>query len=258
MGAYSSVACAEVFGTFTESADVQSGLNFQVGLHCAATDRFDLMEDLLTTPRYYPNFSGFPVYACTCSCVPLPGDATGGAASANQLWNYTGDALVTVNYSTIIAEIASESIEPCIENTPLDYRMFNWGGTSAPVMLTEGEAPSLLMRGLTLVRTRYRLSAIPNDVLAATGSVNLADYSSTVLGVTFPAGTLQYLPAVISRSFSSFTDAGYTLTMKFAYRPADWNKQFRATTNQYEYIYLNGSNTPYKPLPPYDYSTLLS
>jgi hypothetical protein len=165
-------------------------------------------------------------------------------------------AVVSVNYNTTITDVAAESIEPNMEAIPLDFSYFNWGGVGGPKLL-EGEAPPLILRSLNLVRTRYRLSTVSNDVIALVGYTNQAAYTSSLLGLTFPIDTLLYLPSPITRSLTTLSSTGYTVTLRFSYKPQGWNKYWRAKTQAWENIYLSGSATPAYSYPQGDFLTNL-
>lgn len=251
---YSSVDCQEVFGSAVETCDIFSGFSASVRLRCAWSDRQALIDDLLSTPRAWPKSSGLTPYCVHASAVAEEMVYT----QNGQGISYNEKAVVTAEYNTTIIDVASESIEPCIEAIPLPFTRFNWTGQGG-ALLQEGEAPPLILRSLNLVRTRYRLAAIPTDILAATGCVNNADYVSDVLGgLVFPAETLLFLPADVQRSFTNFTSNGYTLTLKFSYKQQGWNKYWRAATAGWESIYLNNASSRYLSYPLYDFSPFFS
>ena len=249
---WSSVDCFEVYGGKAEDFNIQTGLNHRVRLQCAWTDRYALIQDLLVTPRPWPHATGLVPYAISASAQPLPNEA---GTTDNQLMNFT-QAIVDVNYSTAIIDVASESIEPNMEAVPLDHTYFNWGGIGGPKLL-EGEAPPLILRSLNLVRTRYRLSVVSNDVIALVGYVNEAAYTSSLLGLTFPIDTLLYLPSPIIRSFTTLSSSGFTVTERFSYKPQGWNKYWRAKTQAWDSIYLSGQSTPALSYPRGDFAANL-
>lgn len=251
MSSYSLVPCAEEHLSISENIDVEGGINAQVTLRCDWEDRFALMQDILTVSKDYPQ-SGFNVnpQAYACACRPAEGKAT----SVGQI-NYYEYALVTVSYSTKIKDLVSESIEPTVEFLTLDHKRFRWGAADGDVLL-EGEAPGMQMRGMNIVRTLYAIQQVPAAVLTSMGKSNDAAYTSQLLGLTFDTETLLYHPPNLSRVITSAGTEGFTLTMKFQYKPETWNKYWRAKTQTYEKIYLAGG-AEYKNFPPADFSSLL-
>ena len=251
MGTYSSVACAEVPGTAQEVGDIQQGKSASVRLMCDWADRAALISDLLDTPRPWPKATGLVPYAvrASASWIGVEAYTTSGQECTPEF------AYVDVSYNTTIIDVASETIEPNMEAIPLDYRYFNWG--SPTQKLVEGEAPPFIFRSLNLTRTRYRLSVISNDVIDLVGHVNNASYVSPLLGLTFPAETLLYMPGSVNRSLSNFTTSGFTVTERFSYKPQGWNKYWRASTQSWETIYLAGAGGAYTAYPPADFAANL-
>jgi hypothetical protein len=254
---YSSVACAEVPDTDWLNGDIFQGLTAGVRLQCNWGDRFALINDLLSTPQPYPKtagLGGMVPYAVSARCVTLGNESPiQNGQGIDYLFAY-----IDVNYNAGVVDLANEEIEPNMEAIPLDYRYFNFGGTASPKLLLEGEAPPLILQSFNFVRTRYRLSVIPTDFLNAVGCVNQYSYTSAILGFTFPAETLLFLPAPCSRSFTNFGTTGFTMVTKFGYKPNGWNKYWRTQTQAFESIYLNGSSTPYRSYTLYDMTNLLS
>lgn len=251
MGVFSAVACKEEYGTATENAGLKDGVSASVVLRCAYADRLALMDDLLGFPRVWPR-SGYtlPPSAISCACKP---DLTKYTQSSQEI--VYEEALVTVNYSTEVQDLVSESLEPTQEFITLDYRRFCWGSPNGPNLI-EGEAPGKLIRGLNIVRTLYKKTTVPAAVLATTGVNNVA-YSSNLLGLTFPSETLLYEPGNLSRTFTTLGTEGFTVTVKFSYRQHGWNKFWRADTQQWTRIYLRGG-AQYNSYPLVDYSSLLA
>lgn len=250
MGTFSSVDCYEEHGSAAENAGLKDGVSASVVLRCAYSDRLSLMDDILGTPRAWPR-SGYtlPPHAVSCACKP---DLTKYTVSSQEI--IYEDALVTVNYSTEISDLVSESLEPNNEFITLDYRRFCWGAPNGPNLI-EGEAPGKLLRGLNIVRTIYKMATVPAVVLAVSG-VNDVPYVSSLLGLTFPAETLLYEPGNLSRTFTTLGTEGFTTTLKFSYRQYGWNKFWRADTQTWSRIYLRGG-AAYNSFPLVDYSDIL-
>lgn len=259
MAIYSTVACQEVPSSAHEECNGIAGLNVSVRLQCNWTDRFNLVNDLLGTPRSYPKITtGLVPFAISANIIDLPQQGYG-TDSDQQICTFD-QALVDVNYSAAWLDDANEQLEPMMEAIPLDFNYFNWGtGAGAQNSLLEGEAPPLIFRSVNLVRTKRNISTIPTDVFAAIGCVNEFAYTSTILnGLVFPAGTLLFLPASAQRSFKALASLGFTLSLKFGFKPQGWNTYWRATTQAWEPIYVSGSGSPYLAYPSYDFSALFA
>lgn len=248
---YSSVACAEEYTSISENYAVLTGGQAQVQLRCAWLDRHALLNDLLGTPRTFPYNDSLT--AMQASCVP----AVGAYSKDDQGCLYE-DALVTVSYSNQIVDVASESIEPFTEFNELDFRRFRWTSGTTGRPLIEGEQAPFQLPMLNLVRTRYRLSSIPEEVLTCLGCCNSIAYTSDILGLTFPAETMLFQPQGINRSFTTLGTTGWTLGIKFACKPWGWNKFWNSSAQAYQNIYLAGASVPYKPYTPTLFGALLT
>jgi hypothetical protein len=252
---FSAVDCQEYHMSSSEGGDLNSGLRASVTLQVPWGDRWALMDDILSNSRSWPKAPPAVTVlprAFSASCVPLPG---GEYTEDGQGCNYSGDALVTVNYGTQITQTGAESIEPSMDYDTMDHRLLHWTSGTGDTLL-ESEAPPIVMRSLNITRTRYKLSAIPNEVLTCVGKVNSTTYTSAILGLSFNAETLLFQPGGIQRSFTDFGNSGFTLTMKFAFKPETWNKFRRATNGLYYPIYFK-NGTQYKPFAPASFAALL-
>lgn len=252
MAVYSAVDCAEEHNTVSEDFDIETGMSAQVTLRCAWNDRHALAADILGNSRIYPG-TGFasPPQAATASIVP------GGECAVTVGQGLVYDhALVTVGYSTKIKDLISESLEPNIEFITQDFERFRWGAADGDPLL-KGEAPGKQYRSMNLVRTLYNLSAMPAAVLTAIGEVNEDEYTSAILGFTFDPETLLYQPPQLSRVIRTNGSDGWTLTMKFSYKPQGWNKYWRAKTQDWDSIFLVDPPGEYKNYPLGDFATLL-
>lgn len=255
MGSYSTTACFEVADSFQENFDVLSGITFSVDLQVAAANRYALAGDILFTPRYYPKFTGFNINPIAVALRPLPG-AYNPTATGQEI-TYSNDCIATVTYSTNVYDQYVDSIEPYIDYVPLDHRQFRWDNTNSLRQLSEAEAPQIINRGCNFVRTLYKQAAVPTDAINLVGCVNNASYTNTLLGFTFPAETLLYQPQGITRTISTLTSSGWTVTLKFAYNPNGWNTYWRASTGTYQSLYFGYSGTRYIQYPLANFSALL-
>lgn len=249
---YSIVDCVEEHSTIGEEFDIESGMSASVKLRCAWNDRHALVADILGNHRTYPGTAfAEPPQAARASIV---GD--GGIYSTVGQGCVYQSAIVTISYSTKITDLISESLEPTAEFHRQDFKRFRWGAPDGEPIL-EKEAPGKLLRGLNLVRTIYEVATIPDEVYDLVGGCNDSDYVSAFLGRTFPAETLLYQPPNLSRAFKSNGTKGWTVTLKFSFKPQGWNKYWRVKTETWEEMYDVEGIAPYKNYPPEDFSAIL-
>lgn len=252
MATYSPVvACYEEFRTQQEDWDLE-GPTASVQLRCAWADRHNLIADLLGNSRDWPHgpYTN-PPQAQRASISPFATTQ----ASVGQSITYD-DALVSVEYGFDSRDLVSESLEPTAEFITLDHRRFRWGAADGPP-LKQAEAPGKLRRGLTLQRTLYRQAPpLSTQLLTSVGGINDTAYVSSLLGLSFPQGTLLFTPPNLSISVQADGTDGYTIAMKFMYKPEGWNSFWRAESQAYEDIYLVGG-AQYLNYPEVDMSDLL-
>jgi hypothetical protein len=245
MGLYSNVvACEEVHGSKKESASL-TGFNASVSLKCAYADRYDLVDDLISNARSWPDFA--LAKARQASISPVYAKYT--TPAGHQTCEYE-DAVVTVTYSTEAdRDLITESIEPTAEFRTLDHRNYRWSSANG-LLLNENETPGQLIRGLNIVRTLHNVPAVPAALLTLPGTVNLAAYTSVLLGLTFAPETLLFGIQPITRSIKLSGSTGYNVTVKMSYKASTWNRFWNQKTNSYEPIYEYGGGVvkPYVPL----------
>lgn len=124
--------------------------------------------------------------------------------------------------------------------------------------LPQTVAPIKTVRGATWKLTWLNLSSMPTTFLSLVGKTNSGALTSRRYGTTFAAETLLYGEPQITGTFN--TDGSYQIqaTLTFQYKPTGWNKFFgkpgdEATPN---FIYPQGSATPFKPVELDDFSSL--
>jgi hypothetical protein len=235
-------------GTKKESATATS-FSATVNLKCAWTDRFTLADDLVTNERSWPYFA--PAKARQVAITPVYGKYT----TSSQTCEYE-EAILTVSYNTDPdRDLVTESIEPTAEFRILDHRAFRWQNNNG-LLLNENEAPGQIIRGLNIVRTLYNRPTVPISLLSLPGAVNLAAYTSTLLGLTFAPETLLFGIQPITRSIKLSGSTGYNITVKMSYKESTWNKFWNQKTKAYDSIYeYNGAI--YKPYTPASFSDFL-
>lgn len=253
MAIYSpAVTCYEEYNTVRESWNLDS-VTAEVTLRCAWANRHLLIADLIGNQRSWPH-GGFasPPKASSASLVAWDTAYT----SVGQSITYV-DALVKVRYTHDAEDLISESIEPTADFITLDWKRFRWGAANGDA-LTEAEAPGKLRRGLSLVRTLYKVAPpLSTKLLTEIGKCNDAQYVSALLGLTFDEETLLFCPPHLTRTIRTDGSDGFNLTMKFMYKPEGWNKFWRAKNQAYEEIFNVAGGPAYKNHPLGDFSDFL-
>jgi hypothetical protein len=68
--------------------------------------------------------------------------------------------------------------------------------------------------------------------------------ASYTLGLTFPAETVLFPGPSACRTIQLGTKNDWRLTYRYSIRGVGWNKKWRNSTQQFDYVYYEGSNTP--------------
>ena len=263
MAFYSNVPCAEVEGSYSESFGVGS-YSPSIDLICLWKDRHALVADIIGNRRVWPHIGGDAPRAVSSTMAPLgpKGDVVVGS---EQLLVYE-KAIVTINYELLQFtptggggaepyDAISESLVPKVEYQRLDHKKFRWGSASGPPLERE-ESPAKKLFRMDLSRTYFGLQVLPNAILTQLGDCNESDYTSSLLGLTFPAETLAVGGSNMSRTIKSDGSFGWNLTVNFSMRQEGWNNFWRAETSTYEKIYIAGGDE-YENVPATDISGLL-
>jgi hypothetical protein len=246
MSTFSSVACAEEIGSASEDYDgITGSITATVTLRCAWSLRHDLVADILGNRRQWPYL--VTAISPIATKAGVRGDESAYVAVGQTM--HPQDALVTISYtrpefSEVGAfDIVSESLEPTGEYRTLDYRQFRWGsGTGKPI--TEREAPGKLEVSLKLVRRIFQVATpVTTLALTALGKCHDADYTSAMLGLTFPAESLLYLEPSFERTYKSDGTAAANYTQQWQVKMTNWNKIYRTETGTYERMYKAGAGT---------------
>lgn len=254
MSTFSAIDCCEEAGTAQENySEINGVMTASVTLRCTWANRHVLVQDVVGNKRQWPKGGFVLPLAHAAAIVPV---ITPGAVPQDGQEIIYGDALVTINYSSIVTDLVSHSIEPTAEFITLDYRRFRWGAADG-LPLAEEEAPGLLMRGLNLVVTEMEVfPPLPANYLTAPGSVNNAAVSSALLGLTFGAETLLFAPPSISMSRNTLGQVKTQVVKKFTFKPQGWNVYYRAITNSWESIFI-ADGAEFKSFPPISFAGLL-
>jgi hypothetical protein len=254
--AWSDIDCAEESKSQSESYDDDRGImKASVVLRCAYSDRHLLVADVCGGRRSWPKgAAGAVPRALTAAIVPVETPSTTEPTANGQI--AYEEALVTVNYTTEIKEIASESLEPTVEFLTLDHRNFAWG-SGVGEALTEEEAPGRLVRGLNFVRTEYDKITLEPELLSLIGSVNSVAVTGSILALTFGIETLLFAPPTITYKIDSTNITKFEVVKKFTFNQHGWNSYYRGRTGNFQRIYRRGASSSYDNYPVDDLSPLL-
>lgn len=249
--------CSELPETMSEEYDNENGLmTSSVTLRCAYADRHTVAGDICANRRLWPK--GAYGIVPKASRASIKAEFNVGSFTSGSQMFIPQTALVTIYYSTQTADIITESVEPIAQSTILDHKLFAWGSANGE-MVTEEEAPGMLVRGMNLVRNSYyvQLPLDPN-LLIMNGFVNNAAFSSTLLGLTFDVETLLFGPPVINRKINSNGVQQFDVTKKWSWQPSGWNTYWRARDQSWQQMYVRQTGQVYKQYEPGDMSSLLS
>lgn len=252
----STIQSFEVSGSQQETYNDDLGLmTASVQLQCAYTDRHALVADICGNRRAWPKgAAGIVPKAATASITPI--ETPGGSALGDELITY-GRALVTINYTTKIVELASESIEPYSEFLTLPHYQFRMGSGGGR-QLDEQEAPGRQMRGISFVRTDLDVSSpLSSSLIDLVGYVNSDSITWSLLGLTSPPDTLLYQPPQISYKIDSTNVIKYTVVKRFTYNPNKFNWYYDSRTAAWQQIYVQGASSPFLSYPSATFSGAL-
>lgn len=252
---FSLVECYEVHGTAKENKTLDDW-TASVQLRTPWAKRHLLMDDILGNQRrwpYWPYAGGIGLYPRNAALAVPATDFT----SSGQGMDYEF-ANINVNYGipgktdqpdpSNPVDLASESLEPTSEFITEDYRLFKWKYDGQP--LTEGEEPGRLIRGLRLVRTIFKVATLNANILTLPGTVNDAEWTSPLLGLTFAAETLLFVPPQLSRTITTAGASAWNLRLGWEYKPNGWNKWWRQELQDYDTIVAIRDGTDYEPYTP--------
>ncbi len=155
--------------------------------------------------------------------------------------------ITTINYSTPNLTgagptppgipVEQQFLEPSGEMLTQDPSDFRWGSGTGDSLKPQ-EAPGLVVRGFDYVIRRREFGSIPPNLQSFVGSVNSTALTATQLGsMVFAKETLLFNPPTIELGLLSST---FSYTLRFTYRPAGWNKFWRAKSGQFEAIFNAG------------------
>ena len=227
MTTFSEVECSEVHGSVSENyswTDITASVQLQV----AWMSRGALIDDIFLNMRPYPYQT--MLFPKSASVKPLPAKYT----SKDQGLQYDDYAIVTVKYGIPKGDenqpedpvnMVSESLSPTASFQTLNPRDFCWMDLAGDPAIKPGEEPGQIRYDLTLERTHFNVSSIPDTVLTLPGCVNDTAYTSSLLGLTFLAETLLFGPPTMSRTiFSDGSSGSWTLNLRFEYKEDGWNE----------------------------------
>jgi len=261
---WSSKVCREVHSARRENWNAENP-SANVRLVCSNDDKFEAIQDIIMMRRPYP-FNKAAVYPnLYAASIQTNADrARFTTDSAEEVIDYTYETFFDVMYTTLnnialydgallsfsgelseqkgIIE-AHETIDPDVEFITFDYRHFfwkpeDWIANPDPNDPAQQNDLSKLEQwdrgsegGLRLVKDvihrRVRgYITLPMTIHTWEGATNISDYTSDVLGRTYPENTLLLTDLTIRKGpYNWFYDTlTYELAAKLTYRPDGWDK----------------------------------
>lgn len=232
-------------------------------LQCAWDDRVTLAKQLLGFTRgsvlYFPHkydFGDDPISYIYCKSVSID-PLEDGYENGTYI-----KALLTVTYANLEYSIpdaglityVTESLEPASEFLTLNPTKLYWADGT---LMSDGEAPTKIIRMIDWVYTIHFLYFIPAWVWTHPGTVNNANVYSRELNKLFTTGQLLCGNPSLSREITSEGTTAWTITVRLTFRETGWNlfpRPDKTTNNEmnFEPIYSDdgGANVVY----PYGYS----
>ena len=268
MGFYTTIASVhEEAGSRSEHGDVLGGKSgARVTLRVPYADTYNVIADIIGNRYPWPWGGGVNPARASAYNLRLPqgcGYTDNGDGSLTP-----EEVLIDIDYMTDDAEggaveasngeVYSETLEPTMEFIKLNHTLFAWGSaTGTP--LTKEEAPGRQVRGCNIVRTWFDVETVPAAIFDLIGAVNETAYVSVVLGKTFAAETLLYMPPTMQTTLRADGTFTRNITTKFTYNPDGWNKYWRPDlpTPAFQSIYLIDPAQEYKNYPPRPFGGLL-
>jgi hypothetical protein len=243
MTTFSPIECYEIHGSRSEDWNLQDGKSCTVQLLTPYSKRDALANDLLTAPRFWPYGSGLRPPAVACGIAPVPGAYTQNGQGMDYDW-----ATLTVEYGNTgeqepegggqqpgDRQLITEQITPTVEmitHTPKGLYLAppTWKPEddapprNAVQKLEDDSPPWNTYRSFAIVRTLYNIPRIPTSILDLPGKCNDTQYTSKLLGMPFPRGTLLFQPDDLSRTISLSGSDGWNVQLRFLYQKRTWNK----------------------------------
>lgn len=205
-------------------------------LKCAWSDRETLISDFgANGGEVYPNLSSSPALAGGASLVARGTSFPSGDVLAHD-W-----AMIEVYYfwspylpTWINNTLVSESIRTVSEHVRLDPEQLKWAN-GTPLEL--GEAPGVTWPMLDYSVTFHRIAYETTEHYTWMGTCNANIVTPYTLVILFPVETLAYQGPRVQRSLGLAGLSKVDVTLTFRYRPQGWNRQYRPSTNEWEYYY---------------------
>lgn len=205
-------------------------------------DQYQFLAELNQYPNYLYPYSNGPADATARAIEILPmGKSTASGSYASYQWAIMRIIHTTKGprYSQLQKWSLNEQLVPSYQTSAVDTTGMTW--TSGGVAVAANEAPWLDAVEYDYIVTVAEAPRVPPFVMASPNIINWDAVPTSFLGVTFPPRTLRYCGADVRVSYSMGTTAKYTTVLRYKYKHSEWNKYWRAKTQAWETMSINGS-----------------
>lgn len=227
----STISCSEERSSYSEQIDLQTW-SPSVTLRCAWDDRYNLYNDLNGKPWIGAD-SGDPNPPRALGFV-ITGEAeVQPPVLGRQDYQYQF-ALLKITYQRVqkstggnssIFDFYTESIEPTIEQLRVPHQRVFFQNAGSTRALEPDEAPTFPLYRERFKRTYFGMN-VPLDsaFTSLQGNINNAAYTSSLLGLTYPARSILYGNRSIQTSVKTDGSQSTNMTLNFTYRQETWRK----------------------------------
>ena len=215
-------------------------------LRCAWTDRAALVSDFSDTANMGWPYDNGPSDALARYAADFPVGKQGVDLTDVHLATYEEAEVIVKYYTrgpTLIggATLISERLQPDVTTKRVSPGFLRWDDNDGAVV-REHEAPDYMLYGLSYIRKYHGLLTVPGWVLANVGTCNSNILGTYILGLSFPAETLKYIPPTIEDTVSMARITTFDVTTRYRYRPASWNKHWHQESATYRDLYVAGGD----------------
>lgn len=195
---------------------------------CDWADRHTVVSQAAASP--YPHVSAANAYLWSANIVGLGRSGVSGGLITYQ------KAVVTLRFATqapynVSGKWVTEEVTEFNFAVPVSTEGLFWESgddTETPGDSVERDAGfHLFVPGLLYHVKYHHVGSVPSTVLTLKGGCNNAVFNTLTFGLSFPQHTVLYKDSYIRRTIALGGSPDFMVGLTFAYRPADWNKEWR-------------------------------